>query len=77
MKLTGKYEKINPLYSLYIVFGLMAVGVIFRMYQLLNIIEPDTGFYKVKDWSVYVMYALGVLAIIVPYVLTTDRKSVV
>ena len=76
MKLTGKYEKINPLFSLYIVFGLMAVGVIFRMYQLLNIIEPDTGFYKVKDWSVYVMYALSVLAIIVPYVLTILAKNV-
>ena len=76
MKITGKYEKINPLYSLYIVFGLMAVAVIFRMYQLLNIIESDTGFYKFKDWSVIVMYALSALAIIVPYVLTTLAKNV-
>ena len=28
MKITGKFEKINPLLALYIVFGLMAVGVI-------------------------------------------------
>lgn len=76
MKLTGKYEKINPLYSLYVVFGLMAVAVIFRMYQLLNIIESDTGFYHFKDWSVYVMYVLCALAILVPYVLTLLAKNV-
>ncbi len=76
MKLTGKYEKINPLYSLYVIFGLMAVAVIFRMYQLLNIIESDTGFYHFKDWSVYVMYAVCGLAIVVPYVLTILAKNV-
>lgn len=76
MKLKGKYEKINPLYSLYISFGLMAAAVLFRMYQLLNIIESETGFYKTKDWSVYVMYALCILAIIVPYVLTFLAKNV-
>lgn len=76
MKLTGKYEKINPLYSLYVVLGLVAVVVPFRMYQLLNIIESDTGFYKIVDWSVYLIYALGILAIIVPYVLTILAKNV-
>lgn len=76
MKITGKYEKINSLYSLYVILGLVAVAVPFRMYQLLNIIEADTGFYKVVDWSVYLMYALGVLAIAVPYVLTILAKNV-
>ena len=76
MKITGKFEKINPLIALYIAFGLMAVGVVFRMYQLLNIIESDTGFYRVQDWSIYVMYALCGLAVVVPYVLTTLAKNV-
>lgn len=76
MKITGKFEKINPLISLYVAFGLMAVGVVFRMYQLLNIIEGDTGFYRVHDWSIYVMYALCGLAVVVPYVLTTLAKNV-
>lgn len=76
MKITGKFEKINPLIALYIAFGLMAVGVVFRMYQLLNIIESDTGFYRVQDWSIYVMYALCALAVVVPYVLTTLAKNV-
>ena len=76
MKITGKYEKINPLYSLYVILGLVAVAVPFRMYQLLNIIEADTGFYRVVDWSVPLMYVLGVLAIVVPYVLTTIAKNV-
>ncbi len=76
MKLIGKYEKINPLYSLFIILGLVTVAVPFRMYQLLNIIEDDTGFYKTVDWSVYLMYALGILAIIVPYVLVFLAKNV-
>lgn len=76
MKITGKYEKINPLYSLYVILGLVAVAVPFRMYQLLNIIEADTGFYRVTDWSVPLMYVLGVLAIVVPYLLTVLAKNV-
>lgn len=76
MKITGKYEKINPLYSLYIILALVVVAVPFRMYQHLNIIESDTGFYRVTDWSIYLMYALGALAIIVPYALTFLAKNV-
>lgn len=76
MKITGKYEKINPLYSLYIILALVVVAVPFRMYQHLNIIESDTGFYRVTDWSIYLMYALGALSIIVPYALTFLAKNV-
>lgn len=76
MKITGKYEKINPLYSLYVVIGLLVVAVPFRMYQLLNIIESDTGFYRVTDWSVTLLYVIGALAIVVPYVLTLLAKNV-
>ncbi len=76
MKITGKYERINPLYSLYVVLALVVVAVPFRMYQHLNIIEHDTGFYRVTDWSIYLMYALGVLAIVIPYVLTFLAKNV-
>ena len=76
MKITGKYEKINPLYSLYVILGLIVVAVPFRMYQHLNIIEADSGFYRVIDWSVYLLIALSVLAVVVPYVLTTLSKNI-
>lgn len=76
MKLTGKNEKLNPLYSLYVLLGLLVVAVPFRMYQHLNIIEEDTGFFKVVDWSVYLIYALAVFAIVVPYVLVYLAKNV-
>ncbi len=76
MKLRGSNEKINPLTSLYIVLGLVAVAVPFRMYQLLNIIEADTGFYKRVDWSVYLIYGLAALAVIVPFILTNLSKNV-
>lgn len=76
MKIKGKCEKINPMAALCTVLGLLVVSVPFRMYQLLNIIEEDTGFYKSVDWSVYVMYAVCALAIIVPYALTLLAKNI-
>lgn len=76
MKLKGKYEKIGPLAALYTAIVLLIAAVPFRMYQLLNIIEADTGFYKREDWSVYVMYALGALAIILCYALANLSKNI-
>ncbi len=76
MKLRGKYEKINPLYSLYVVAGLLLIAVPFRMYQLLNIIESGTGFYHFKDWSVILLYVVSALAVAVPYVLTFLSRNV-
>lgn len=76
MKITGKNEKLNPLMGLYVSMGLLIVAIPVRMYQLLNLIEPDTGFYKAIDRSVYVMYILSGLAVVVPYILTTIAKNV-
>ncbi len=76
MKIRGSSEKINPLYSLYVVAGLLCVAIPFRTYQLLSLIESDTGFYKEINWSVYLMYALCILAVLVPYVLTLLAKNV-
>lgn len=76
MNFKGKNRKINPVYALYVLVGLLAAAVPVRMYQLLNIIESDTGFYDEKDWSVYLMYALGILAITVTYILITLAKNI-
>lgn len=76
MKIRGSSEKINPLYSLYIVAGLLCVAIPFRTYQVLSLVEVDTGFYKEINWSVYLMYALCILAVLVPYVLTLLAKNV-
>lgn len=76
MKIRGSIEKINPLYSLYVVLGLLCVAIPFRTYQLLSIVESDTGFYKEINWSVYAMYVLCALAVLVPYILTFLAKNV-
>lgn len=76
MKVIGSSEKINPLYSLYVTAGLLCVAIPFRVYQLLSLIESDTGFYKEINWSVYLMYALCILAVLVPYVLTLLAKNI-
>ncbi len=76
MKITGKNEKLNPLLSLYIAAGLLIAAIPVRLYQLLTIIEHDTGFYKAVDRSVYVMYALAALAVICSYAVATLAKNV-
>lgn len=76
MKITGKYEKINPLLGLYTAVGLLAVAIPVRLYQLLNIVEANTGFYKVHDRSVFVMYILAAAAIIVSYAVSLLAKNV-
>lgn len=76
MKIRGSIEKINPLYSLYVLVGLLCLAVPFRTYQLLRLVESNTGFYKEINWSVYLMYALCILAVLVPYVLTSLAKNV-
>lgn len=76
MKITGKSEKLNPLLGLYIAAGLLIVAIPVRLYQHLTIIEQTTGFYKAVDRSVYVMYALAALAVIVSYVVSTLAKNV-
>lgn len=76
MKITGKYEKINPLLGLYTAAGLLVASIPVRLYQLLNIIEANTGFYKALDRSVYVMYILAAAAIIVSYAVSLLAKNV-
>lgn len=76
MKLVGVSKKINPLLPLYIVVGLLTVAVPLRTYQLLFITEYDTGFYRTVDWSVYLIYALAIVAVLVSFVLVNLAKSV-
>lgn len=76
MKITGKNEKLNPLMGLYIAAGLLIAAIPVRLYQLLTVIEPDTGFYKAVDRSVYVMYILAAAAIIASYAVAVLAKNI-
>lgn len=76
MKIKGKFKKVNPMIPLYVLVGLLVVAIPLRTYQLLFNTESDTGFYKNIDWSVYVIAALSVIAVIVPYVVMYLAKSV-
>ncbi len=75
MKLVGKF-KISPILPLYIVIGLLCAAVPFRTYQLLFITEASTGFYTKTDWSVYAIYGLSALAILVSFIVVTLAKNV-
>ncbi len=75
MKLVGKF-KISPVLPLYIVVGLLCGAVPFRTYQLLFITDADTGFYDKIDWSVYAIYGLSVIAILVSFIIVNLAKNV-
>lgn len=76
MKITGKNEKLNPLLGFYIAMCLLIASIPVRLYQLLNIIEVNTGFYKAVDRSVYIMYILAVAALIASYLIALLAKNV-
>ncbi len=76
MKIIGRFKKINPLLPLYIIVGLLCLAIPFRTYQLLFITENVTGFYKTIDWSVYAIYGLSALAILVSFVVVNLAKNV-
>ncbi len=76
MKIKEKNSKINPLAGMYVVLIALLPAIPIRIYQLLNIIETDTGFYKQVDRSVYIMYIIAAIAIILTYLLTVFAKNV-
>lgn len=76
MKIIGRFKKLNPLLPLYIISGLLCLAVPFRTYQLLFITENTTGFYKNVDWSVYAIYGLSALAILVSTIIVNLAKNV-
>ncbi|MBQ4644352.1 MAG: hypothetical protein IJB72_01165 [Clostridia bacterium] len=76
MKIIGRFKKLNSLLPLYIISGLLCLAVPFRTYQLLFITENTTGFYKNVDWSVYAIYGLSTLAILVSIVIVNLAKNV-
>ncbi len=75
MKLVGKF-KISPVLPLYVVVGLLCAAVPFRTYQLLFITDAGTGFYDKIDWSVYAIYGLSALAILVSFIIVNLAKNV-
>lgn len=76
MKLVGKFKKLNPILPLYIVVVLLCAAVPVRTYQLLFITEATTGFYTKIDWSVYAIYGLSALAVLVSLVVVNLAKNV-
>ena len=76
MKLVGKFKKLNPILPLYIVVGLLCAAIPFRTYQLLFITEAHTGFFTKVDWSVYAIYGISALAILVSLIIVNLAKNV-
>lgn len=54
-----KTKKDFPFLTLFIVAAVsIATFLPLRVYQYFEVLEPETGFYNVKEFSVYIMYAV-------------------
>ncbi len=76
MKIQGSVQKINPLYALFVALGLLCVAIPFRTYQVLSLIESDTGFFAEINWSVYLIYGVCAIAFLITYILVFLAKDV-
>lgn len=61
MSIKGSSKKLKIEYTFWILFFATIAAVAVRTYQRLKIIEPETGFYKVENFSVPLLY--GILAV--------------
>lgn len=71
-----KTKKDFPFLTLFIVAAAsIAIFLPLRVYQYFEILEPETGFYQVKDFSVYLMYAVMLFIIVFSIVLSFINKK--
>ncbi len=76
MKIQGSVQKINPLYALFVALGLLCVAIPFRTYQVLSLIESETGFFAEMNWSVYLIYGICAVAFLTVYIIIFFAKDV-
>lgn len=62
MKIKGRVKNLAPSALILIMAIATLVAVPLRTYQLMNIIEPQTGFYAKHDISIVILYALLAVA---------------
>ncbi|MCR5484513.1 MAG: hypothetical protein K6F09_02850 [Clostridiales bacterium] len=56
-------KALNPRFFLILLLGTLIISVPTRIYQLLNVIEPGTGFWKNDSPTIYFLY--GIIAVFV------------
>ncbi|MEG1178884.1 MAG: hypothetical protein RSD42_00565 [Oscillospiraceae bacterium] len=67
MKINGRVKNLAPSSLLLIMAVAALVAVPLRTYQLVNIIEPTTGFFAIYDISIVILYAVLVVACLMLY----------
>ena len=59
-----KNVEINPFVLFAVFIGSAIIALPMRVYQLLTIVEPGTGFWETKNASVYALYAVAALSVL-------------
>ncbi|NCC87187.1 MAG: hypothetical protein EOM05_04900 [Clostridia bacterium] len=70
MKIKGQVKNLAPSALIIIMAIATLVAVPLRTYQIMNIIEPQTGFYAKYDISIVILYALLVVACFLIFILS-------
>ncbi len=71
-----KVKKDFPFLTLFIAAAVsILVFLPLRVYQYFEVLEPETGFYAVKDFSVYVMYAVMAFVVLFPLITSFLNKK--
>ncbi len=71
-----KAKKDFPFLTFFIVAAVSILLILpLRIYQYFEILEPETGFYSEKDFSVYLVYALMLIVIVFSIVVSLINKK--
>ena len=75
MNKKGKGGTMTP-YTAFLVAAVLAVVALpLRTYQLANLINPDTGFWEVRDETSYILYGLIAVIAIVSFIFSKFSKD--
>ncbi len=71
-----KTKKDFPFLTLFIATAVSVVAFLpLRIYQYFEVLEADTGFYEVKNFSVYLLYILMAFVVIFSFVMSWINKN--
>ena len=62
-RIKGAYEAIKLRYLLFVFAAVALIALPLRVYQLLALVDPGTGFYTENNGTVYLLSALLILAV--------------
>lgn len=61
---TKKIQALSPIGAIYIALTAAVLAVPVRLYQYFNCLDPETGFWTVRNMSIPILFGLGIAAVV-------------